>query len=116
MLVDWSRLDSLIQADDEDDKEWLSEMIESLKTNMSSRLTNIVSFSSDQKQSELQAELHQTKGVAANFGLEKLRTTIANAEELLKNGNLTSCHELCSSLGEIWTQTKAELNTKYPGK
>lgn len=49
MLVDWNRLDSLKQSDDEDEIAWLKEMVESLLTNMEIRIKNIVHFTEEKK-------------------------------------------------------------------
>ncbi len=114
MLVDWSRLDSLKQGDDEEDKLWLEEMVRSLRKNMNSRLENIGTFVSQKKETELQAELHQTKGVAANFGLSGIQKTVTEAEIRLKEGNQEECQKLCSDLPGLWEKTKAELAPKFP--
>ncbi|MGJ4745992.1 histidine phosphotransferase [Leptospira hartskeerlii] len=114
MLVDWSRLDSLKQGDDEDDIIWLEEMVRSLRKNMNSRLENIKSFTDEKKSVELQAELHQTKGVAANFGLAAVQKNVTEAELKLKEGNLEACLALCQELPSLWEQTKKELAPKFP--
>ncbi len=49
MLVDWNRLDSLKQSDDDDEIAWLKEMVESLLTNMEIRIKNIVRFAEEKK-------------------------------------------------------------------
>lgn len=49
MLVDWNRLDSLKQGDDEEEAAWLREMVESLLTNMEVRVNNIVHFTKKKK-------------------------------------------------------------------
>ncbi|EMO76428.1 hypothetical protein LEP1GSC127_4390 [Leptospira kirschneri str. 200801925] len=49
MLVDWNRLDSLKQGDDEEEAAWLREMVESLLTNMEVRVNNIVHFTKEKK-------------------------------------------------------------------
>ncbi|TGL60806.1 Hpt domain-containing protein [Leptospira sarikeiensis] len=114
MLVDWSRLDSLKQGDDEDDILWLEEMVRSLRKNMNSRLENIKVFADEKKGTELQAELHQTKGVAANFGLAAVQKNVTDAELKLKEGNLEACISLCAELPGLWEQTKKELAPKFP--
>lgn len=114
MLVDWSRLDSLKQGDDEDDIIWLEEMVRSLRKNMNSRLENIKTFTDEKKSVELQAELHQTKGVSANFGLAGIQKTVTEAELKLKEGNLEACLALCQELPSLWEQTKKELAPKFP--
>lgn len=49
MLVDWNRLDSLKQGDDEEEAAWLREMVESLLTNMEVRVNNIAHFTKEKK-------------------------------------------------------------------
>ncbi|EMJ38656.1 hypothetical protein LEP1GSC079_0302 [Leptospira interrogans str. FPW1039] len=49
MLVDWNRLDSLKQGDDEEEAAWLREMVESLLTNMEVRVNNIAHFTKKKK-------------------------------------------------------------------
>lgn len=49
MLVDWNRLDSLKQSDDDDEVAWLKEMVESLLANMEVRIENIVRFTEEKK-------------------------------------------------------------------
>ncbi|TGK06906.1 Hpt domain-containing protein [Leptospira semungkisensis] len=114
MLIDWSRLDSLKQGDDEEDRIWLEDMVRSLRKNMNSRLDNIKTFATEGKTSELQAELHQTKGVAANFGLAGMQKTVTEAESNLKAGNLDATVKLCEELPSLWEQTKKELAPKFP--
>ncbi|EPG74513.1 Hpt domain protein [Leptospira fainei serovar Hurstbridge str. BUT 6] len=114
MLIDWSRLESLKQGDDEEDKLWLEEMVRSLRKNMNSRLENIKSFVAEQKPNELKAELHQTKGVAANFGLIGLQISVTDAETKLKEGDLPGSLKLCAELPELWEKTKMELAPKFP--
>ncbi|EKO14236.1 MULTISPECIES: Hpt domain-containing protein [Leptospira] len=113
MLVDWNRLDSLKQGDDEEEAAWLREMVESLLTNMEVRVNNIVHFTKEKKDAELQAELHQTKGVSANFGLEELRTLVAEAERFLKAGDQDQSYNLSLKMPSIWQQTKEELKKKF---
>lgn len=114
MLVDWSRLEALKQGDDEEDRLWLEEMVRSLRKNMNSRLENISNFVSEKKATELQAELHQTKGVAANFGLSGVQITVTEAEAKLKGGDLEACLQLCANLPDLWEKTKIELAPKFP--
>ncbi|XDD50525.1 Hpt domain-containing protein [Leptospira sp. WS92.C1] len=113
MLVDWNRLDSLKQGDDEEEIAWLKEMVESLLTNMEIRIKNIVRFAEEKKDSELQAELHQTKGVSANFGLEDLRILVTDAEQNLKTGTSDSSYTLSLKIPNIWEPTKEELKKKF---
>ncbi|ALO26143.1 hypothetical protein LBBP_01864 [Leptospira borgpetersenii serovar Ballum] len=113
MLVDWNRLDSLKQSDDDDEIAWLKEMVESLLTNMEIRIKNIVRFAEEKKDVELQAELHQTKGVSANFGLEDLRTLVAEAEQFLKTGDQDRSYTLGLKTTVVWEQTRDELKKKF---
>ncbi|EKR65118.1 Hpt domain protein [Leptospira weilii str. 2006001853] len=113
MLVDWNRLDSLKQSDDEDEIAWLKEMVESLLTNMEIRIKNIVHFTEEKKDIELQAELHQTKGVSANFGLEDLRTLVTEAEQFLKTGDQDRSYALSLKTTVVWEQTRDELKKKF---
>ncbi|AAN51148.1 Hpt domain protein [Leptospira interrogans str. 2003000735] len=113
MLVDWNRLDSLKQGDDEEEAAWLREMVESLLTNMEVRVNNIAHFTKEKKDAELQAELHQTKGVSANFGLEDLRALVAEAEQKLKSGDVNVSYILTLKIPEIWKSTKEELKKKF---
>ncbi|MBW0433474.1 Hpt domain-containing protein [Leptospira yasudae] len=113
MLVDWNRLDSLKQGDDEEEAAWLKEMVESLLTNMEVRVKNIVRFTEEKKDAELQAELHQTKGVSANFGLEDLRALVTEAEQLLKTADSNSSYALSLKTPSLWEQTKNELKKKF---
>ncbi|EKR16569.1 Hpt domain protein [Leptospira interrogans serovar Pyrogenes str. 2006006960] len=109
MLVDWNRLDSLKQGDDEEEAAWLREMVESLLTNMEVRVNNIAHFTKEKKD----AELHQTKGVSANFGLEDLRALVAEAEQKLKSGDVNVSYILTLKIPEIWKSTKEELKKKF---
>ncbi|EMY77852.1 Hpt domain protein [Leptospira weilii serovar Ranarum str. ICFT] len=113
MLVDWNRLDSLKQGDDEEEAAWLKEMVESLLTNMEVRVKNIVRFTEEKKDTELQAELHQTKGVSANFGLEDLRALVAEAETLLKTEDRNLSYNLSLKTSAVWEQTRDELKKKF---
>ncbi|TGK32733.1 Hpt domain-containing protein [Leptospira gomenensis] len=113
MLVDWNRLDSLKQGDDEEEIAWLKEMVESLLTNMEVRIQNIVRFAEEKQEASLQGELHQTKGVSANFGLEDLRALVAEAEQFLKAGDFGSCNGLCLKSPSVWEQTRVELKKKF---
>lgn len=65
------------------------------------------------KDAELQAELHQTKGVSANFGLEDLRALVAEAEQKLKSGDANVSYILTLKIPEIWKSTKEELKKKF---
>ncbi|WP_039940967.1 Hpt domain-containing protein [Leptospira alexanderi] len=113
MLVDWNRLDSLKQSDDDDEIAWLKEMVESLLANMEIRIKNIVRFTEEKKDIELQAELHQTKGVSANFGLEDLRALVAEAEQFLKTGDQDRSYTLGLKTTVVWEQTRDELKKKF---
>ncbi|AVV51721.1 MULTISPECIES: Hpt domain-containing protein [Leptospira] len=113
MLVDWNRLDSLKQSDDDDEVAWLKEMVESLLANMEVRIENIVRFTEEKKDAELQAELHQTKGVSANFGLEDLRFLVAEAEQFLKTGDRDHSRTLSLKTTVVWEQTRDELKKKF---
>lgn len=75
----------------------------------------IISFilQKKKKDAELQAELHQTKGVSANFGLEDLRTLVAEAERFLKAGDQDQSYNLSLKMPSIWQQTKEELKKKF---
>lgn len=114
MILDWSRLNGLKQGDEEEDRLWLEDMIRSLRKNMNVRLDNIKSYAAQRKSEELRAELHQTKGVAANFGLAALQAKVTEAEAKLKQGDLATCLTLCEDLPDIWEKTKTELKTKFP--
>ncbi|PJZ53616.1 Hpt domain-containing protein [Leptospira adleri] len=113
MLVDWNRLDSLKQGDDEEEAAWLKEMVESLLSNMEVRIKNIVRFTEEKKESDLQAELHQTKGVSANFGLEDLRALVTEAEQKLKSGDSNASFVLSLKTPATWESTREELKKKF---
>lgn len=74
---------------------------------------NIVRFSEETKDTELQAELHQTKGVSANFGLEDLRALVAEAEHFLKTGDRNQSYTLSLKTSTLWEQTRDELKKKF---
>ncbi len=88
-------------------------MIVSLLENMTVRIENISKFSLSRDQKDLQSELHQIKGVAANFGLSSLSKLVIEAESNAKAGDLDGAIELSKQISPIWEATKKELQVRF---
>lgn len=88
MNVDWSRIESLVDINDPEDQAWLKDMIVSLLENMAVRMQNLTQLVQSKQAKELQAELHQIKGVAANFGLAAMSKLVVDAEAKVKEGDI----------------------------
>lgn len=114
MLVDWTRIDALMDGDDPSDLEWIKDMISTLFENMSVRMENLNIFSLKSEADKLKAELHQIKGVAANFGLQDLYDLVFDAETKVKTGYLPDAISLTPKILDVWKKTKTELEKKYP--
>ena len=111
MLVDWERVNSVMMAD-EDDKEWFNEMMDTLKDNMKTRLENISKHVQDKDQEPLRKELHQVKGMSANFGLAEINKISATGEAYAKTGKVDEAIAEAVKLPDLWDKTLKELNAK----
>nr|WP_246836522.1 Hpt domain-containing protein [Leptospira levettii] len=113
LLIDWSRIESLVDMNDPEDQAWLKEMITSLLENMATRVENLDRLMLSKDSKELQSELHQIKGVAANFGLAGLSEVVVKAEALVKSGDVDSSITEGKKIPGIWESTKLELEKKF---
>ncbi len=113
MNIDWSRIDSLVDINDPDDLAWLKDMIFSLLENMAVRVQNLSNFMQTKEQKDLQSELHQIKGVAANFGLSALSQIVVEAEAKAKEGEIDAAIELSAKIAPIWEATRKELQARF---
>ncbi|TGK82213.1 Hpt domain-containing protein [Leptospira noumeaensis] len=98
---------------DPEDQAWLKEMMTSLLENMATRVQNLGGLLVSKEPKELQAELHQIKGVAANFGLAALSEVVVKAEGFAKTGEIDSAVEEGNKIAAIWESTKQELEKKF---
>lgn len=62
---------------------------------------------------DLQAELHQIKGVAANFGLASLLEVVVAAEAKTKAGDIEGAVVSSSQISPIWEETEKELKARF---
>lgn len=113
LLIDWSRIESLVDMNDPEDQAWLKEMITSLLENMATRVQNLDQLMVTKDPKDLQSELHQIKGVAANFGLAALSEVVVKAEALVKAGDVESSVTEGKKILGIWEATKQELEKKF---
>lgn len=113
IYVDWSRLESIADPNDPSDQEWLKDMITNLYENMETRIQNIISFLNTHNLESLRLELHQIKGVAANFGLKELFQLTKEAEQSIKDGKPENGIELAKKVESTWKETKKFLQEKY---
>ncbi len=113
MNVDWNRINSFIDTDDEEEQAWLKDMIVTLISNYEERLIELEEFTVKKDSAGLISILHQMKGITSNFGLEALRKIISQAEIFSKANDLESTYKETSKLVPVWTATKAELKTKF---
>lgn len=113
MNIDWSRIESLVDINDPEDQAWLKDMIVSLLENMTVRIQNMNQFMQTREQKDLQSELHQIKGVAANFGLAALSKVVVEAEAKAKSGDVDGAVELSKEISPIWEETRKELQSKF---
>jgi len=111
--VDWSRIESLVDINDPEDQAWLKDMIASLLENMSVRMQNLSQLVESKQAKELQAELHQIKGVAANFGLAAMSKLVVEAEAKVKEGDMEGSVSLSIQVPPVWEETKKELQAKF---
>lgn len=112
MNVDWERINSFIDEDNEEERDWLKEMIGTLISNYEERLTDLNEIIKKQDKEGLISLLHQMKGITANFGLEKLRQITLSAESLAKGNNVSASILETQNLFKVWEETKSELKTK----
>ncbi|WP_246845417.1 Hpt domain-containing protein [Leptospira biflexa] len=113
LLIDWSRIESLVDMNDPEDQAWLKEMIASLLENMATRVENLDRLMLSKDPKDLQSELHQIKGVAANFGLAALSEVVIKAEALVKAGDVETSVLEGKKIPGIWESTKLELQNKF---
>lgn len=114
MLVDWSRIESLVDITDPDDRKWLTDMMRTLLENMAQRMTNLGNLINQSAEKDLQSELHQIKGVAANFGLKAMSDVVVLAESLAKSQDWKLCYAESQKIAPLWEQTQAELLKRFP--
>ncbi|MCG9875444.1 MAG: Hpt domain-containing protein [Leptospiraceae bacterium] len=112
LLIDWNRINSLIDSDSDEDKAWLKDMIDTLVSNMEERIKNISSYSELRDAIKFKSEIHQIKGVASNFGLMDLYDLVLKAEGLLQQDLPDEAFQITQSLVVVWEQTKQEIITK----
>lgn len=98
---------------DPEDQAWLKEMITSLLENMATRIENLSRLLVSKEPKELQAELHQIKGVAANFGLAALSDVVIKAEGFAKTGDIETSVEEGKKIAGIWESTRQELEKRF---
>ncbi|MCZ8156757.1 MAG: Hpt domain-containing protein [Leptospira sp.] len=115
MNIDWSRIESLVDMEDPDDQAWLKDMIISLLENMTVRIQNMNQFMQTKEAKDLQSELHQIKGVAANFGLSALSEVVIDAESKVKSGDIEASIESSKRIAPIWEDTRKELQVRFGG-
>ncbi|MDF3821925.1 Hpt domain-containing protein [Leptospira sp. 96542] len=114
MVIDWARIESLVDMNDPEDLAWLKEMVGSLLENMATRVENLEGLLSLKNQKDIQSELHQIKGVAANFGLAALSEVVVKAEALAKQGILDESITEAKKIPPIWQTTREELLKRFP--
>ncbi len=112
MNVDWSRIDSFIDVDNEEEQEWLKDMIQTLISNYEERLVELEEFTAKKDNPGLIGLLHQMKGITSNFGLDALRKIIQQAETFAKANNLETALIETAKLAPVWQETKSELKLK----
>ncbi|TGN19170.1 Hpt domain-containing protein [Leptospira idonii] len=98
---------------DPDDQAWLKDMIISLLENMTVRIQNLNRFMQTKEPKDLQAELHQIKGVAANFGLAALSKVVIEAEAKAKEGDIEGAIVISGQVPSVWEVTRKELEVKF---
>lgn len=113
MNIDWSRIESLADINDPEDKAWLLEMIESLRVDFETKVTQIEEYKQNKNIKDLQSLLHQIKGVSANFGLMDIHYCSADAEIAAKTGNWEKALELAQKIQPLWLQADAEFQKKF---
>jgi HPt (histidine-containing phosphotransfer) domain-containing protein len=112
MNVDWERINSFIDEENEEERDWLKDMIGTLISNYEERLAELNEIIKKQDNEGLISLLHQMKGITANFGLEKLRQITLSAESLAKGNNHNASVLEAQNLFTTWEVTKAELKSK----
>jgi HPt (histidine-containing phosphotransfer) domain-containing protein len=112
--VDWSRIDSLADRKDPKDLEWLQEILQTLYENMVTRLDNVKKYSEQKDAKNLRAELHQIKGVTANFGLNNLHELVQSAEAEVKSGQLENSLKNYEKIAASWERAKSILKSEIP--
>jgi HPt (histidine-containing phosphotransfer) domain-containing protein len=113
MEVDWSRIESLADLDDPEDKAWLQEMLESLCLDFESKIKEIAEIVDSKNLKDLQSIMHQIKGVSANFGLTKIQKCAADSEMAAKSGNLDVAISEAQKISSLWNLANKELQTKF---
>ncbi len=114
MEVDWSRIESLADLDDPEDRAWLQEMVESLRLDFESKIEQIVELVDKKNLKDIQSILHQIKGVSANFGLAKIQKCAADGEIAAKSGNLETAIAEANKISSLWNLANKELQSKFP--
>lgn len=112
MIVDWSRINSLIDTDNAEDQLWLENMLTTLLENMETRISNITQFTKSQDEKSLQSELHQVKGVAANFGLTSFYNIVLLTESKLKENHKEEAFDLTNSVIQSWIETREAIKNR----
>ena len=75
-------------------------------------MNHSIQFSKDQDDTNLQSELHQVKGVAANFGLTSLYNIVLLTESKLKEKMKEEAFKLTNSVVQSWVETKEAIQNK----
>lgn len=112
MNVDWARINSFITEGDEEEQEWLRDMISTLISNYEERLIELAEITKGSDKESLVSQLHQMKGITSNFGLEALRQITHQAEVFAKASDLDASIAETLKMPPIWEKTKAELKEK----
>jgi HPt (histidine-containing phosphotransfer) domain-containing protein len=112
LLIDWNRINSLIDSDSDEDKAWLQDMMHTLVSNMEERIKNISSYYASKESTKFKSEIHQVKGVASNFGLVEIYDLVIKAEDFLNQNLPDEAFQITQSLVVVWKQTKQEIITK----
>jgi HPt (histidine-containing phosphotransfer) domain-containing protein len=66
MNVDWERINSFIDEENEEERDWLKDMIGTLISNYEERLAELNEIIKKQDNEGLISLLHQMKGITAN--------------------------------------------------
>jgi HPt (histidine-containing phosphotransfer) domain-containing protein len=103
----------LVDVNDPEDLAWLKEMIGSLLDNMPLRIQTLAEKIESGDRPAIQSELHQIKGVAANFGLSLLSEIVVKAESEAKSGNLEIAIQTSQNIPDAWEKTKQELIERF---
>lgn len=113
MFVNWERISLLADPNDPDDQIWLADTMKNLALDLDEKIAQALRLAQENNIEELKANLHQMKGVAANFGFELLAKQASEAEDYFRNSHFEKGKELVSQLKTTWENTRQELKTKF---